>query len=60
MCFRTNFTPAVLAYTEICGEELDKMLEAWGFIIYVIFEGFHLSGACKLMGLYHLISPDPN
>lgn len=43
--------PAILAYTETYGEELNKMLAAWGFIIYVIFEGFYLSGTCKQMGL---------
>lgn len=37
-----NFMPAVLVYAEICGEELGKLLAAWGFIIYVIFDGFHL------------------
>lgn len=50
--------PAV--YAEIYGEELNKPLAVWGLIIYVIFEGFHLSGACKQMGLQRLISPDPN
>lgn len=51
MRLKTNFMPAILAYTEIYGEELSKMLAAWEFIIYVIFEGFHLSAACKQMGL---------
>lgn len=50
MCFKTNFMPAILTYTEICGEELSKMLAAWEFIIYIIFEGFHLSAAYKQMG----------
>lgn len=55
MCFKTNFMPTVLAYTEIYGEEFYKMPAAWGFIFYVTFEGFHLSEACKQMGLKHLI-----
>jgi len=37
--------PAILAYTEIYGEELNEVLAAQGFIIYIIFEDFHLSGA---------------
>lgn len=51
MCFKANFTSAILAYTGIYGEELNEMQAAWGFIIYVVFEGFRLSGACKQMGL---------
>lgn len=37
--------PAILAYTEIYGEELNEVLAAQGFIIYIFFEDFHLSGA---------------
>lgn len=43
------FIAAIVAYAEICGDELNKMLPAWEFI-YGIFEVFHLSGAWKQMG----------